>query len=480
MSSERQSTDGRLDSWKEIAAHMGRDVRTVLRWEKERGLPVHRVPGNRARQPVFAYKAELDEWLKQGKGANETASLLAAPQSEPLLEPPPQPLKVEPAISVPKTTQRGSFWHYAVFLGAIGALIMGLGIVSFLRRSAATSGAVVGNVKFSSTSIQALDDAGRVMWRHDLAKPIHPEALKHKEKLESLVRIADLFRDGGREVLVTLPLAVSPNPADPAVTEVDCFSNRGALLWSYVPHEKFQFGNHELDGPWLVQDVFLSQGSAPALWVALDHYRWGNSFVTQLDPQTGQGTVRFVNTGIVYSLNEVRLGGRPYLLIGGFNNEYAAGMLAAVDEAKPYAVSPQTAGTRHKCISCGDGVPDYYFVFPRSEINRLRHSWEDSVHLIDVQGENVEVDKVEFGDPNSGEESKATTVSTFYAFRAETTLFPVMLRFDSSYDMLHRDLQAKGMLDHPLESCPERLHPEAVRVWSPAQGWTEASIKAPD
>ena len=37
----------RLDSWKAIAGHLGRDVRTVLRWEKERGLPVHRVPGGR-------------------------------------------------------------------------------------------------------------------------------------------------------------------------------------------------------------------------------------------------------------------------------------------------------------------------------------------------------------------------------------------------------------------------------------------------
>jgi hypothetical protein len=35
----------RLESWKEIAAYLGRDLRTVMRWEKERSLPVHRVPG---------------------------------------------------------------------------------------------------------------------------------------------------------------------------------------------------------------------------------------------------------------------------------------------------------------------------------------------------------------------------------------------------------------------------------------------------
>src|SRR5271170_7202100 len=53
----------RLDSWKEIAAFFDRDERTVKRWEKERGLPVYRVPGS-VRGGVFAYADELAEWLQ--------------------------------------------------------------------------------------------------------------------------------------------------------------------------------------------------------------------------------------------------------------------------------------------------------------------------------------------------------------------------------------------------------------------------------
>ena len=34
--------DDRLDSWKDIAAHLKRDVSTVQRWEKREGMPVHR------------------------------------------------------------------------------------------------------------------------------------------------------------------------------------------------------------------------------------------------------------------------------------------------------------------------------------------------------------------------------------------------------------------------------------------------------
>jgi Tol biopolymer transport system component len=51
----------RLDSWKEIAAFLGRGIRTVQRWEREEGLPVHRLP-HENRGSVFAYRDELSSW----------------------------------------------------------------------------------------------------------------------------------------------------------------------------------------------------------------------------------------------------------------------------------------------------------------------------------------------------------------------------------------------------------------------------------
>ncbi len=62
MSANNLLTGGkRLDSWKEIAAFFGRDERTVNRWEKELGLPVHRLPGTKGR--VYAFSEELSAWL---------------------------------------------------------------------------------------------------------------------------------------------------------------------------------------------------------------------------------------------------------------------------------------------------------------------------------------------------------------------------------------------------------------------------------
>jgi len=53
-----------LDSWKEIAAYLNRNVRTVQRWEKREGLPIHRHVHERARS-ISAYKKEIDAWQKQ-------------------------------------------------------------------------------------------------------------------------------------------------------------------------------------------------------------------------------------------------------------------------------------------------------------------------------------------------------------------------------------------------------------------------------
>lgn len=66
--------DDRLESWKEIAAYLGREVRTVQLWEKSEGLPIHR--HQHARQgSVYAFKSELDAW----RGARKNSPVAAPP-----------------------------------------------------------------------------------------------------------------------------------------------------------------------------------------------------------------------------------------------------------------------------------------------------------------------------------------------------------------------------------------------------------------
>ncbi len=56
-----QDQEGRLDSWKEIAAFLRRGVRTVQRWEATEGLPVHRHQHARLGS-VYALKSEVAAW----------------------------------------------------------------------------------------------------------------------------------------------------------------------------------------------------------------------------------------------------------------------------------------------------------------------------------------------------------------------------------------------------------------------------------
>ena len=69
-----QSPEARLDSWKEIAAYLGRGIRTVQRWEREEGLPVHRL-AHEKRGSIYARREELAAWWESRR------LTLAAPSS---------------------------------------------------------------------------------------------------------------------------------------------------------------------------------------------------------------------------------------------------------------------------------------------------------------------------------------------------------------------------------------------------------------
>ena len=55
---------GRLDGWKMISSYFNRDRSTVMRWARDRDLPVHRIPGGK-QGSVFAYTHELAAWAAQ-------------------------------------------------------------------------------------------------------------------------------------------------------------------------------------------------------------------------------------------------------------------------------------------------------------------------------------------------------------------------------------------------------------------------------
>jgi len=112
--------DDRLDSWKEIAAYLDRDVTTVQRWEKREAMPVHRHLHDRMGS-VYASRAELDAWARS---RNVQAARQNGNGASPI---PPAP---QPHLEIPAPPARKK---YLVLLAAAAALA--IVVVLWLQRT---------------------------------------------------------------------------------------------------------------------------------------------------------------------------------------------------------------------------------------------------------------------------------------------------------------------------------------------------------
>src|SRR6202040_3998595 len=81
-SGKTSAADERLDSWKEIAAYLKREVRTLHRWEAQEGLPIRRHL-HMERGSVYAYKSELDSWLNHRRTMLEPPTPTAETRGRP-------------------------------------------------------------------------------------------------------------------------------------------------------------------------------------------------------------------------------------------------------------------------------------------------------------------------------------------------------------------------------------------------------------
>src|SRR5215467_16285706 len=71
----------RLDSWKEIARYLNRNVRTAQRWEAVESMPVHRHLHAKSGS-VHAFRSELDAWRKE-RSCSPTVCAQTRPSQRP-------------------------------------------------------------------------------------------------------------------------------------------------------------------------------------------------------------------------------------------------------------------------------------------------------------------------------------------------------------------------------------------------------------
>src|SRR6266850_6063741 len=111
--SPKERPGDRLDSWKEIAAYLGRGITTAQRWEQEEALPIKRLPHTK-KGSVFAFKSELDAW--------RVARAQQGPLHPKIDEEPPSTLSHIP-VARPLSRSRFGSWLVVASLGFVGLTV---------------------------------------------------------------------------------------------------------------------------------------------------------------------------------------------------------------------------------------------------------------------------------------------------------------------------------------------------------------------
>jgi hypothetical protein len=409
----------RLTSWKEIASYVGRDVRTVLRWHKDRGLPVHRVPGGKGRS-VFAFTDELDAWLQGGRRKEDSSPAGGSPAFGPRRW---RPIWIAAAVAI------------ALIVVAV------LGATRERDRAIAL-------VAVRAGALAAFNERGDELWAVPLPDSQAAQLVGPRGPV-----FVDLDGDGNRDVLAALRLHPS-QPRD-ILYAVDA---DGAVRWTRRLEDRLTFRSGQYGPPWVTEDL-LAYGSGSDLRIAwaIHHTMWWPSMIAAFD---ARGTLvdRFVHGGWVTALEASRDGG--HLLAAGVSNRHDAAMLTVLDGRSPGGAPPEPEDSPFACVDCPRRLPAKYFVIPRSELSRVAGR-ALLRQMIEIAPDGTIVLRI----PQNPHKSAAEAI---YEFSSGFDLLRASLG-DVYWDW-HNALASAGKVDHEAERCSERAG-LWIRVWDEPNGW---------
>lgn len=205
-----------LHSWKEIADYLGVTIRTAQRWEKEQGLPVRRLPGERGR--VLALAGDLDEWKSSRIGLPSTGASTATSVNASAGAP-----------ALPFRMRRPAILVAAILL----ILVLAAGYKFLLPGQPA-------QWRIDGATLIVSDVRNREVWRWEADQPLASYLTPEFNKEKGFIWIGDLDRDSAMETLF-VPRPEFPGKARESVPLI-CLDSRGQEKWRFKPGRKISSG----------------------------------------------------------------------------------------------------------------------------------------------------------------------------------------------------------------------------------------------
>lgn len=429
----------RLDSWKAIAAYLGRDERTVQRWERKLALPVRRLPGGRGTS-VFAYAAELDAWL----AANQPAAnhITAHAQTE------------EPHAAAPLESAASRKRAAAAVLAVVG---VAAGVIAW---AVLPFGLEFSDLRVDMTGTALVAVAGgREQWRHDF--PGQRIEVPNERRRQPV----DILESEPRAILTATALQIATRTEAVVSGEVLALSPSGVLVHSFAFDDRLVFGGTDYGGPWGINDFRVDErANGRRIAVVAHHFQWWPGIVTVLDADL-QRLGTFVNAGWLERIHWLS-GDR--LVVSGFSNARDGGVVALLDAGALDGQSPEEPGSPYYCQSCGGARPLRYIVMQRSELNQVTGSRFNRARFeVHDKGITVRSYEVQLSDSDAAD--------ALYEFTPDLELRHASL--SERYWEEHRALEAQGRINHARENCPDRDGPRSILVWEQATGWRTVSAR---
>lgn len=408
------SSQNEFTSWKEIAEHLGVNVRTAQKWEQDLGLPVRRMPGAKGR--VSADRAEIVAWQQRTKvkpGRWESVRFLQ---------------------------------RYAVAATVAAVAAGGWGLAERIERWWPRTPL---SFRVERTALVAQDAQGRERWRYAFGSPV----TDYQGALASGIRLVwsdDLDGDGKSEVLF-----VHRSP-DHLQDSLHCLDEKGKPRWRYVPGREVRTGKGLFKPPFSIRDLAVVSGRNGERWVAVSSshpiYYPGGIFL--LDAQ-GRVVGEYWHDGVFSRINAADLDndGDGEIYASGTNSAEKTGTLVVLD---PRQMRGPTAARESDPNYQIQGYPlareRARILFPRSRLNRTLQAYSEA-RRVWLSPHSILVDVLEQWDTYP-------RAATIYEFSPELKL--ERFELTDGFRAYHAEMTAAKVLNYPLEE--EERMPERLRI----------------